>query len=308
MGWVKQQECIFPSSAFGLQVFLREYTDVCFWFALATDKSIRTLSPSFPPVDGTRDDDLGFHGLDYVPPMAQWQEKDPDVRYDFIRCVWEEGEPGAGHLFSWLLKAEMVLPAPPQDSGGSFHLRLRTFPAYVGLTSPRPDECIVQLWEDDGLVWWQRGEDDVPVWDEPEQPVEQILTWGLTSLINYSWNLWLLFWQRQPRAGQSPTPAAGKLTKTAEQSGDSRLDGKPTKRPRRGRLFTPEGERRLACEYWQDRDRGLMVEDPGWYPDPEDGRRTQEDWAEAHAISLSTLKRILRRHPDLKPNGVPTSD
>ena len=80
----------------------------------------------------------------------------------------------------------------------------------------------------------------------------------------------------------------------------------PTKANRgRGGAFTPEGERALVLEYWRDKATGLRTEGDYEYDNPEDRRRTQEDWAGAHGISLSSLKRYLKKHADLNPRDEP---
>jgi len=202
MGWELQQECTFASSAFNVQDFLQRCTGkVCFWFALATVGSQSTLSPAFPPHRGTSDDALGYKALDYTPPMAEWR-KNPDVRCDFMRCQWAGVLPNAAAMFSFLLNVEMHPQTPLLDSRGVYYSRLQTHFACVALTSPKPDECRVQLYE--GLA---------PIWFGLEQPVEDILLWGLSRLLNDTWNGWLLLWQKEQEAKQKgaepPAESAG---------------------------------------------------------------------------------------------------
>ncbi|NLX42933.1 MAG: hypothetical protein GXY79_05575 [Chloroflexi bacterium] len=64
--------------------------------------------------------------------------------------------------------------------------------------------------------------------------------------------------------------------------------------------FTPEGERELVRKYWRDKASGMF--DDEYWDTSERRRKTQEQWANENYISGRTLRRLLSRHPDLKPD------
>jgi len=97
----------------------------------------------------------------------------------------------------------------------------------------------------------------------------------------------------------SPAPGAQAVRETA-QSGPGRG---PARRRRSGTraLFSPEGQKRLVCDYWEARSHGLAADGSDYYDDPRDKRLTQEEWAEERGLSSRTLRRYIAAYPDLKP-------
>lgn len=66
--------------------------------------------------------------------------------------------------------------------------------------------------------------------------------------------------------------------------------------------YPPKAQRKIVNHYWEDKAKGMFDELP--WDETERKRLTQEEWAKRnYQISARTLRRYIKKHPDLRPEA-----